>query len=155
MRHMATRLLAPPMIVLFSGIHVRLCDIELAVFVLESTRSLGRLAVPLALLFVGISLKNANLRNQALDRDLCLVIAGRLILSPCLMALLVPFFTVSAFTGDIFLIRSALPVLMQAAILSVYCQTDSIFGSGAVALSALCSAFTIPLVLLIFGRIQF
>lgn len=155
LRQMAKRLLAPPMLGLFAGIVVWLCNIKLPGFILDSTRSLGRLAVPLALLFVGISLNRANLRNQVLDRDLCLVMLGRLILSPCLMVLLLPFFNVSTFTGDVFLIQAALPVLMQAAILSAYYQTDSIFGSAAVALSALCSAFTIPLVLLIFGRIHF
>lgn len=155
LRQMAKRLLAPPMLGLFAGLFVWICSIELPGFILGAARCLGGLAVPLALLFVGISFYRTNLRKQVLNRDLFLVILGRLVLSPCLMGLLLPFFNVSALTADIFLIQAALPVLMQAAILSAYYRTDSGFGSAAVALSALCSAFTIPLVLYIFGRMQF
>lgn len=152
LRQMAKRLLAPPILGLLAGLLIWICNIALPNCVLDAARCMGNLAVPLALLFVGVSLSRTSLSHQVMEKDLFLAIAARLLLSPCLMGLLIPFFNVSALTGNIFLIQAALPVLMQAAILSAYYRTDSIFGSAAVALSAMFSVFTIPLILFFFGR---
>ena len=128
-----------------TGLSLVLLNVELPRFLLDTARHLGNLTTPLALLFIGISLQNMDLRHLRLDRDLALALLGRLVLSPLVVALLVPLFPIPELMAKVFIIQASLPVLMQAAILSAYYRTDPEFGALMVSLSTLLSAITIPI----------
>lgn len=136
---------SPPMLGFLTGLSLVLLNVELPRFLLDTARHLGNLTTPLALLFIGVSLQNMDLRHLRLDRDLALALLGRLVLSPLVVALLVPLFPIPELMAKVFIIQASLPVLMQAAILSAYYRTDPEFGALMVSLSTLLSAITIPI----------
>ncbi len=136
---------SPPMLGFLTGLSLVLLNVELPRFLLDTARHLGNLTTPLALLFIGISLQNMDLRHLRLDRDLALALLGRLVLSPLVVALLVPLFPIPELMAKVFIMQASLPVLMQAAILSAYYRTDPEFGALMVSLSTLLSAITIPI----------
>ncbi len=136
---------SPPMLGFLTGLSLVLLNVELPRFLLDTARHLGNLTTPLALLFIGISLQNMDLRHLRLDRDLTLALLGRLVLSPLVVALLVPLFPIPELMAKVFIMQASLPVLMQAAILSAYYRTDPEFGALMVSLSTLLSAITIPI----------
>ncbi|WP_300908135.1 AEC family transporter [uncultured Desulfovibrio sp.] len=136
---------SPPMLGFLTGLSLVLLNVDLPRFLLDTARHLGNLTTPLALLFIGISLQNMDLRHLRLDRDLTLALLGRLVLSPLVVALLVPLFPIPELMAKVFIMQASLPVLMQAAILSAYYRTDPEFGALMVSLSTLLSAITIPI----------
>lgn len=136
---------SPPMLGFLTGLTLILCKITLPPFLLDAAGYLGNLTTPLALLFIGITLYTIDLRKVRFDRDLILALIGRLIVSPLVITLLLPFFPIPELMGKVFIMQASLPVLMQAAILSAYYGADAEFGALMVSLSTLFSIVTIPL----------
>ena len=135
---------SPPMLGFLTGLSLVMLKVELPRFLLDAAKYLGNLTTPLALLFIGITLQNMDLRHLKINRDLALALLGRLVLSPLVVMLLTPLFPIPELMGKVFIMQASLPVLMQAAILSAYYRTDPQFGALMVSLSTLLSAITIP-----------
>lgn len=138
---------SPPMLGFLTGILLVLTGFRLPAFAMDAVRYLGDLTIPLALLFIGISLQGMDLRNLALTRDMRMALFGRLAVSPAITAIVLCFFSLPELMGKVFIIQSALPVLTQAAILSAYYNTDPQFGSLMVSISTVLSALTIPFIM--------
>lgn len=138
---------APPMIAFLCGMTLVLTGIELPIFVMDALRYLGDMTIPLALIFIGISLQGMDLRHLRLGRDMKLGLAGRLVVAPAVTALVVACFDLPPLMAKVFIMQSALPVLTQAAILSAYYNTDPQFGSLMVSLSTVFSVVTIPVLM--------
>lgn len=140
-------IISPPLI----GFIVGLCSVILNLpwprFILSSASMIGELTTPLALLYVGAILADAG--KIRIGKDLIAATTGRLAVSPCLLFLLSPLFDLSKFALDVFVVQSALPVILQVAILSGYYNADSEFGSEMVAATTICSAATIPLLMIL------
>lgn len=105
---------------------------------------MGELTTPLALIFIGLTLEAMNFAKIRLNRDIVVPLLGRLIVSPLLLWLLLPLFGLPKMMGDVFVIQSSLPVLMQVAILSAYYDTDPEYGSIMVCLSTILCVITVP-----------
>ena len=139
------RIFSPPMLGFLAGIAILLSGIEPPRLVMEIADQLGSMTTPLALLYVGTTLQGMELRDISPNRDIVLAITGRLVLSPLLMLAVVRFFSLPELMGKVFVIQSALPVLMQAAILSGHFRTDPRYAALMVSLSTVLSALTLPL----------
>lgn len=146
------RIFAPPIIALIIAISFWGLDWHLPSFLQDALKCIGALTVPLALLFIGSQMADIDFGSIKPEKDLIFVLLGRLTVSPLVVWLLAPLFALSAYQQNIFLTQAALPVLMQAAILTAYYNGDSRFGSLAVSLSAILSIVTIPLCLLALGK---
>lgn len=60
-------------------------------FMAQTLTYVGNLVTPLSLIYIGIVLCDAGLNNFRFDRDACLALVGRFILSPLLLILLLKF----------------------------------------------------------------
>lgn len=138
---------SPPMQAFIAGICLVMADARLPVFVMDAVKYIGDLTIPLALIFIGITLQGIGLRHLALTRDMRLALAGRLAASPLITAIVICFFSLPGLMGKVFIVQAALPVLTQAAILSAYYKTDPQFGSLMVSLSTILCALSIPLLM--------
>lgn len=139
------KIVSAPMIGFLCGACVIILDIPYPAFLFQGASLLGQMTTPLALIFIGITLQGINWKGFRLSRDLVLALAGRMVISPLLMALLLDFADLPPVMKNVFIIQAALPVVLQAAILSAYYQTDPEFGSLMVSLSTILCALTIPL----------
>lgn len=138
------KIISPPMYGFMCGLAFVCLDIQPPDFLFQSARIIGEMTTPLALLFIGITLEGMPLAKLRLTRDIVCALLGRMVVSPLLMWLLVPVFGLPPLMGNVFIIQSSLPVLMQVAILSAYYNTDPDYGSIMVSLSTLLCAITIP-----------
>lgn len=135
-------LISPPIIGFICGITILLAKIPVPEFIFRAAVMTGEMTTPLALVFIGITL--ANTGRIKISRDLIFATCGRLIASPLLLWLLLPFFHLPPLMGEVFIIQSGLPVLTQIAILSAYYGGDSEFGSEMVAFTSIGCALTVP-----------
>ena len=140
-------LLSPPFLGFFAGLLFALFGWRLPEFCMRALHTVGQLTTPLSLIFIGISLADMRLTRECLSRDLLLASAGRLVISPLIMAAVVALCDVKGVMGTIFILQSALPAVMQAAILSANYKTDPEFGTLIVSLTTLLSILTVPLVM--------
>lgn len=139
------KIFAPPMYGFACGLACICLDLHPPEFLFQAAKITGELTTPLALIFIGLTLEALPPAKIRLNRDIALPLLGRLILSPALLWLLLPFFGLPKLMGDVFIIQSSLPVLMQVAILSAYYDTDPEYGSIMVCLSTILCAFTVPI----------
>lgn len=143
--HMLKQIFSPPLLGFLTGLALTLCNLELPAFLQSAARYLGNLTTPLALLYLGIAIQGMGLRGLKISRDLALALAGRMVLSPLIMAGLAYYAGVPELMRKVFIVQASLPVMMQTAILSAHYRTDPEFGALAVSLSTLLSILSIPL----------
>lgn len=139
------KIISPPMYGFLTGLLTVCMDWHVPGFLFQAARITGELTTPLALIFIGITLQGMDLRHAQIGRDVIAALAGRMVLSPLLMYMLLPLFALPELMGKVFVIQSSLPVLMQVAILSAYYDTDPDYGSLMVSLSTILCAVTIPI----------
>ncbi|MBD5417462.1 MAG: AEC family transporter [Desulfovibrio sp.] len=142
-------LVSAPVFGFIAGISLALLHVELPGFLLEAARLVGSLTTPLALIYIGVTLHEMDLRHLRVTRDMALALTGRMAVSPLLVWVLLPLFGLPPLMGKVFVMQASLPVLMQVAILSGYYNTDPEFGSLMVSLSTLACAVTIPVYMLL------
>ena len=142
-------LVSAPVFGFLAGISLALTHVELPGFLLEAARLVGSLTTPLALIYIGVTLHEMDLRHLRVTRDMALTLTGRMAVSPLLVWALLPLFGLPPLMGKVFVMQASLPVLMQVAILSGYYNTDPEFGSLMVSLSTLACAVTIPVYMLL------
>ncbi|MBD5627721.1 MAG: AEC family transporter [Desulfovibrio sp.] len=142
-------LVSAPVFGFLAGVSLALLHVELPGFLLEAARLVGSLTTPLALIYIGVTLHEMDLRHLRVTRDMALALTGRMVASPLLVWALLPLFGLPPLMGKVFVMQASLPVLMQVAILSGYYNTDPEFGSLMVSLSTLACAGTIPVYMLL------
>ncbi len=142
-------LVSAPVFGFLAGVSLALMHVELPGFLLEAARLVGSLTTPLALIYIGVTLHEMDLRHLRVTRDMALALTGRMAVSPLLVWALLPLFGLPPLMGKVFVMQASLPVLMQVAILSGYYNTDPEFGSLMVSLSTLACAVTIPVYMLL------
>lgn len=149
-RHVTlSKILSPPLLGFLTGLLLTICGVELPVFVKSAAVYLGNITTPLSMMFIGISMYDIGMIHIRPDKDMILLIFGRMIMAPCLMFLLTQLFSLPPLMTKVFVVQSSLPVMMQAAILSAYYDADKTFGSEAVAATTLLSIFFIPILMTI------
>lgn len=137
-------IISPPMLGFILGLFIILLEIPVPQFLFRAAALTGDLTTPLALVFIGITLEKTGLSRLRPGKDMIAALIGRLAASPLIMMLFLEFIPLPELMGRVFIIQSALPVVMQIAILSAYYNTDPEFGSEIIAISTVLSALTIP-----------
>lgn len=138
------RIISPPMYGFIGALLLVWLDLSVPPFLYDAARLTGDMTTPLALIFIGLTLQGMKLSRIRLTRDITAALIGRMLISPLVVWCLLPFFALPPLTGNVFIIQSSLPVLMQVAILSAYYDTDPDYGSIMVCLSTILSVFTVP-----------
>lgn len=139
------KIISPPMYGFLIGLAIVCANLPVPDFIYEAARITGEMTTPLALVFIGITLQGMDYAKLRINRDISVALAGRMLLSPLLMWALVSLFKLPRLMGDVFIIQSSLPVLMQVAILSAYYDTDPDYGSLMVCSSTILSIVIVPI----------
>lgn len=136
---------SPALLGSITGIFVVFFNIPLPKFIINTASILGGMCTPLALIFIGISLHSIGLKNLKINKDMSIILIGRIIIHPLIVLLLLYFFKIPELMGKVFVIMSSLPTMAQVAISAAYYKADSQFGALAVTASTLITTITIPI----------
>ena len=149
-----SKIISPPLMGFITGVIFTAIGVELPDFAENVIQNLGSMTTPLAMIFIGISMYDIGLRNINVNKDIVLVIIGRMLLAPMIMFFISKLFNLQNSMSHVFIVQSSLPVMMQAAILSAYYNADSHFGSQAVAYTTILSIVFIPILIAILTRLS-
>ncbi len=148
-RETAKRLFSPPLIGFLLGVLAVLAEIRPPAFFVSAAGYVGGLTIPLAIIFIGLTLASANLRQLTLDRDVVGLLLGRFLISPLTVILILRLVDLPPLMAKVFIIQSSLPVITSAVLLAGYHRTDTAYASVVVSLSTLLSLATIPLYMVV------
>ena len=68
------------------GLIIVILHIKLPSFLASDLQYLGSLTTPLSMIFIGLSVSNAGVKQLVLKKDQLLILLGRFVVAPLLMA---------------------------------------------------------------------
>lgn len=147
------RIMSPPMIGFLCGILAVLLDISLPVFAYKAFRYVGDMNVGLAVMYIGMMMRNIKLEEFRFDRDMVMVFAARFCISPLIVFCLSLLIPIPALMRNVFIIQCSLPVMMNVAIISAYYKADARYAAVLTGATTLASLVTIPLFMFVVSAI--
>jgi malate permease and related proteins len=143
------RILSPAIIAFFVAIALILAGIALPKFLMDFCKYVGNMTTPLSMIFVGIVIARVEWKKIRLEMDLLLVIAGRFLLAPAMLILIVRNMDLPLLMKQVFLVQSAMPAMTQTPIIAEAYGADSEYGGLGTSLTTVLSLITIPLSLVL------
>ena len=139
-------LCSPPLISFLMALGVVALGIPTPTFAQNSISIVGSLVTPLSLMYIGINLKQSGLGTLRLDRDIVLALAGRFIIFPMLMVLvLLMGGTDNMLLKETFIIQSTIPTLVIMPILAAEAGGDIDFATNVVTMTTIAYLAILPL----------
>ena len=144
---------SPAIIGIVLGLVCFLLGISLPLPVGEAVACIGSMNTPLAMLVAGAVLAGANLKSAAGRLSCYLVCAAKLLLSPALAIAVLALLRPEPVVAGMVLLASACPVGASCTMFQVKYQSRGELASELFAMSTLLSALTVPLMMLLGGRL--
>ena len=152
------KLLSPPLIAFVIAFIVLLSGIRVITPIVETTKYLGSVVTPLALLYIGIVLADAGLHSIRFDLDTNLALLGRFVFSSIVMILLlkiaIHFVKLDPLETKTFVIQSAAPVFAALPILTNETKGDIGYSTNVVTTSTILFILVVPLLMSILNIIH-
>ena len=122
---------------------------KLPVFLASDLQYLGSLTTPLSMIFIGLSVSNAGVKQLILKKDQLLILLGRFVVAPLLMAAIVYWAPLPTLMKQVFIIQSAMPVMTNAPVVAKLYGADSDYAAVMVTETTLATMVVIPILMVL------
>ncbi len=139
------RILSPPLLGFIAAIFMIMTGISLPKSIMDLCKYLGNMTTPLSMLFVGIVISRIELKKMRFGLDIAFVLAGRFLVTPFLIFLLMRGRDLPLLMKQVFLITSAMPAMTQTPILAEAYGADAEYAGIGTSLTTVLSMITIPI----------
>lgn len=147
------KVFSPPLLGFMVGIVLVLLHARVPDFVMQDLNYIGGLTIPLSMIFIGISINSVDLSHLHFDRSNFLILFGRFLLAPTIMALLVIPSGMPTLMKQVFIMQSAMPIMTNAPVVSRLYHADSDYASIMVAETTLLSLIVIPVLMVLVQKV--
>lgn len=141
------KVFSPPLLGFIVGVLLVLLKIKLPLFVIKDLSYLGNLTTPLSMIFIGICVYNAGLKQLSLKKDNLLILLGRFVLAPLLMTLLVASANFPTLMKQVFILQSAMPVMTNAPVVARLYNADADYASVMVTETTFLALIVVPILM--------
>ena len=139
-------LFSPPLIAFIVALALVALGIPIPTFAQNSINMVGSLVTPLSLMYIGINLQQSGLGTIRLDRDTVIALAGRFIIFPLLMVLVLLIGgTDNTLLKETFIIQSTIPTIVIMPILAAEASGDVDFATNMVTMTTIAYLAVLPL----------
>lgn len=138
------KLFSVPLLSCLAALLLIILNIRIPSFLFNGLRYVGNLTTPLSLIFIGIEISRISLREFRFEKDIVWGMAGRFLVCPLCLLVLVPFFVVSPISVKVFTMQSAMPAMTQMAIVAKQYGADSQYAAALSFITILAGLFVIP-----------
>jgi hypothetical protein len=149
------KIFSPPLVTFIISIIFILLGITPPKFIMDASRYLGNLTTPLSMLFMGIIIRSIDLHRVKLDREAAVLLLGRFVVSPLLVALFLSYSSIPVLMKKVFVIESAMPVMTQIAIVARAYGADHGYATVMAVISTVASMVFIPLYMVLINMSWF
>ena len=149
------KVLTPPLVGFIIGLIFLIFSIPVPDFINSALKYLGAFVTPLALIYIGIMLYNAGLKNMRLDRDSILALVGRFVICPIIIIVLIMIGTgafgivMPSMEKNSFIVQSATPMLAVLLILADQYHGDVKYATNITTISTVLFIVVVPVLMLI------
>lgn len=149
------KVLTPPLVGFIIGLIFLIFSIPVPDFINSALKYLGAFVTPLALIYIGIMLYNAGLKNMRLDRDSVLALVGRFVICPIIIIVLIMIGTgafgivMPSIEKNSFIVQSATPMLAVLPILADQYHGDVKYATNITTISTVLFIVVVPVLMLI------
>ena len=149
------KVLTPPLVGFIIGLIFLIFSIPVPDFINSALKYLGAFVTPLALIYIGIMLYNAGLKNMRLDRDSILALVGRFVICPIIIIMLIMIGTgafgivMPSMEKNSFIVQSATPMLAVLPILADQYHGDVKYATNITTISTVLFIVVVPVLMLI------
>ena len=143
------KVFSPPLMGFLLGLVMVMLQIKLPAFLASDLQYLGNLTTPLSMIFIGLSVSHVGVKQLVLGKDQLLILLGRFLVTPLLMASIVYWMPLPNLMKQVFIIQSAMPVMTNAPVVARLYGADSNYASVMVTETTLATMVVIPILMLL------
>lgn len=143
------KVFSPPLMGFLLGIVLVMLQIKLPAFLASDLQYLGNLTTPLSMIFIGLSVSHVGVKQLVLGKDQLLILLGRFLVAPLLMATIVYWTPLPSLMKQVFIIQSAMPVMTNAPVVARLYGADSDYAAVMVTETTLATMVVIPFLMLL------
>ncbi|UZQ83321.1 AEC family transporter [Thermoanaerobacter sp. RKWS2] len=139
----------PPLLGFIIGVIFVFANIQLPKFIFDSFKMIGGLTTPLSIFYIGIVIYEMGLDKFKLDKDAFMVFIGRFLVTPALVLILNLFIPLPQLMRDVFIIMSAMPVMVNSAIIARVYGADYEFATSMITYTTIFSVIIMPFLMVL------
>ena len=143
------KVFSPPLMGFLLGLVLVILHIKLPAFLASDLQYLGNLTTPLSMIFIGLSVSHVGVKQLVLGKDQLLILLGRFLVAPLLMATIVYWVPLPSLMKQVFIIQSAMPVMTNAPVVARLYGADSDYAAVMVTETTLATMVVIPILMLL------
>ena len=143
------KVFSPPLMGFILGLVMVMLQIKLPAFLASDLQYLGNLTTPLSMIFIGLSVSHVGVKQLVLGKDQLLILLGRFLVAPLLMATIVYWVPLPNLMKQVFIIQSAMPVMTNAPVVARLYGADSDYAAVMVTETTLATMVVIPILMLL------
>ena len=143
------KVFSPPLMGFLLGLVLVMLQIKLPAFLASDLQYLGNLTTPLSMIFIGLSVSHVGVKQLVLGKDQLLILLGRFLVAPLLMASIVYWLPLPSLMKQVFIIQSAMPVMTNAPVVARLYGADSDYAAVMVTETTLTTMVVIPFLMLL------
>lgn len=143
------KVFSPPLMGFILGLVMVMLQIKLPAFLASDLQYLGNLTTPLSMIFIGLSVSHVGVKQLILGKDQLLILLGRFVVAPLLMATIVYWAPLPSLMKQVFIIQSAMPVMTNAPVVARLYGADSDYAAVMVTETTLATMVVIPILMLL------
>ena len=143
------KVFSPPLMGFLLGLVMVMLQIKLPAFLASDLQYLGNLTTPLSMIFIGLSVSHVGVKQLVLGKDQLLILFGRFLVAPLLMATIVYWAHLPSLMKQVFIIQSAMPVMTNAPVGARLYGADSDYAAVMVTETTLATMVVIPILMLL------
>lgn len=145
------KVFSPPLMGFLLGLVLVMLQIKLPAFLASDLQYLGNLTTPLSMIFIGLSVSHVGVKQLILGKDQLLILLGRFVAAPFLMATIVYWVPLPSLMKQVFIIQSAMPVMTNAPVVARLYGADSDYAAVMVTETTLATMVLIPILMVLMG----
>ena len=143
------KVFSPPLMGFLLGLILVMLQINFPAFLASDLQYLGNLTTPLSMIFIGLSVSHVGVKQLVLGKDQLLILLGRFVVAPLLMATIVYWVPLPSLMKQVFIIQSAMPVMTNAPVVARLYGADSDYAAVMVTETTLATMVVIPILMLL------
>ncbi|ADD01618.1 Auxin Efflux Carrier [Thermoanaerobacter italicus Ab9] len=146
---MLKKIFNPSLLGFIIGVIFVFGNIRLPTFIFDSFKMIGGLTTPLSIFYVGITIYEMSFDKFKLDKDALMVFIGRFLVTPALVWILDLFIPIPKLMRDVFIIMSAMPVMVNSAIIARVYGADYEFATSMITYTTILSVIIMPFLMVL------
>ena len=143
------KVFSPPLMGFLLGLVMVMLQMKLPAFLDSDLQYLGNLTTPLSMIFIGLSVSHVGVKQWILGKDQLLILLGRFVVAPLLMATIVYWAPLPSLMKQVFIIQSAMPVMTNAPVVARLYRADSDYAAVMVTETTLATMVVIPILMVL------